>query len=127
MVIFSRRSDVEIMGRRILIVDDEPEAPRMLKRLLERKCHYEVLVENDSRNALSCALTFRPDLILLDVIMPWLDGGDVARLIRQTDTVQSTPIIFISAIAQPIAGYPFLTKPAPFEQVIACIEENLPG
>lgn len=111
--------------RRILIVDDETQAPRMLKKLLELKCSYEVMVENDSKRALEVTLSFRPDLILLDVIMPDLDGGDVAAQIRATRDAQNIPIIFISAIAQPIAGYPFLSKPVPVEKVIECIQENL--
>lgn len=113
--------------RRILIVDDETDATRLLKMLLERKRPYVVRVENDSRHALSTTHQFQPELILLDVIMPHLDGGDVARQIRTDDAVRQTPIVFISAIAPPIPGYPFLTKPAAIEQVIACIEKNLPG
>ena len=112
--------------RRILIVDDETEATRLLKLLLERKRPYEVKVENDSRRALSVTQAFKPELILLDVIMPHLDGGDVARQIRAVEALKETPIIFISAIAQPIPGYPFLSKPAPLEKVLASIEENLP-
>ncbi|SRR5581483_5491372 len=113
--------------RRILIVDDEVEAPRLLKRLLELKRPYEIVLEHDSTRALDVALTFRPEVILLDVIMPDLDGGDVAMQIRRADPVRDTPIIFVSAIAQPIAGYPFLNKPTPVEKIIECIEENLPA
>ena len=115
----------EIEKKRILIVDDERDATRLLKVLLERKRPYSVEVENDATQALAKTLAFRPDLILLDVIMPDLDGGDVAAQIRRERAVRNTPIVFISAIAQPIAGYPFLSKPAPVEKVIACIEETL--
>src|SRR5471030_1699713 len=111
--------------RRILIVDDEVQSTHLLKRILEKKRPYEVLIENDSRNALSVTVAFKPHLILLDVIMPHHDGGDVAIQIRHTPSVHDVPIVFISASARPIEGYPFLAKPVPVEEMIACIEENL--
>lgn len=111
--------------RRILIVDDEPDTTRLLRVILERKRPYEVRVENDSKKALDVTRAFQPDVILLDIVMPDLDGGDVARLIREEPSLAHVPIIFISACAQPIAGYPFLSKPATVEKVIESIEENL--
>lgn len=113
--------------RRILIVDDEAETTRLLRMMLERKRPYEVRVENDSKLALDAARDFHPDLVLLDIIMPDLDGGDVAALLRGEPALHGLPIIFISACAQPIPGYPFLSKPAPVEKVIECIEANLPA
>src|SRR4051812_29508069 len=98
------------MGRtRILIVDDEPETTRLLQLILQRKRPYEVRVKNHSKQALDVARAFKPDVILLDIIMPELDGGDVARLIRHEPSFERVPIIFLSACAQPIAGYPFLS------------------
>src|ERR1700722_10995671 len=96
--------------RKILIVDDEVQSKILLKRILERKRPYDVLVENDATKAVSIAQSFRPDLILLDMIMPDLDGEDVARAIRRTPAVQMIPIIFVSASARPVKGYPFLTN-----------------
>ena len=117
----------DVPRTRILIVDDEPETTRLLRLMLERKRPYDVRVENDSKRALDATRDFRPDLILLDIIMPDLDGGDVAALIRGEPALRELPIIFLSACAQPIAGYPFLSKPAPVEKVIECIEKNLPA
>lgn len=113
--------------KRILIVDDEPDTTRLLRLMLERKRPYEVRVENDSRRVLDVTRAFHPDLILLDIIMPDLDGGDVAALIRGEPSLREMPIVFLSACAQPIAGFPFLSKPAPVEKVIECIEQNLRG
>jgi len=96
-----------------------------LRIILERKRPYEVRVENDSKRALDVTRAFRPDVVLLDIIMPDLDGGDVAALIRNEPSLSKMPIIFLSACAQPIAGYPFLSKPSPVEKVIECIEESL--
>ena len=111
--------------RRILIVDDEVEAPRLLKRLLERKCPYEVRLEHDSREALGSASGFRPDIVLLDVIMPCVDGYEVARLLRASADLQHVPIIFISAVSDPVPGFPFLSKPASIERIVATIEQQL--
>lgn len=111
--------------KRILIVDDEPETTRLLRLILERRRPYDVRVENDPTRALDVTRAFQPDLILLDIIMPELDGGDVAKLIRKDQSLQRVPIVFISACAQPITGYPFLSKPAPVEKIIECIETNL--
>lgn len=114
------------MGRkRILIVDDEPETTRLLRIILQRKRPYEVCVENHATRALDTARAFQPDVILLDIIMPELDGGELARLFRHEPHFARVPIIFLSACAQPIPGYPFLAKPAPVEKVIESIEENL--
>ena len=104
------------MGRkRILIVDDEPETTRLLQIILQRKRPYEVRVENHATRALDAARAFKPDVILLDIIMPELDGGEVARRLRHEPAFERVPIIFLSACAQPIPGYPFLAKPAPVE------------
>ena len=61
--------------KRILLVDDEPSITRLLKLNLEQTGDYEVATENVSKAALATAEEFRPDLILLDVMMPDLDGG----------------------------------------------------
>ena len=64
--------------KRILLVDDEPAFTRLMKLNLECNSAYEVKVENDGGKALAAARAYRPDLIFLDVIMPDVDGGQVA-------------------------------------------------
>jgi DNA-binding response OmpR family regulator len=64
--------------KKILIIDDERAFSVMLQLNLSSWEQYEVIIENDSRNALKTALQFIPDLVLLDVIMPHLEGPDVA-------------------------------------------------
>ncbi len=113
-----------IPGRRILIIDDESTLTGLLKRLLERRCAYNVAVENDPSHALDVAVDFQPQLVLLDIIMPGLSGGDVATRLRREKSTQHIPIVFISAVAAPIAGFPFLSKPADLDAVIDCIEQN---
>src|SRR4026207_408556 len=81
--------------KRILIIDDEVSFARMVKINLEKTGMFEVRVENRAAAALPAAREFRPDLVLLDVIMPTMDGGDVAKQIKRDRTLRGTPIIFL--------------------------------
>ena len=81
------------MTHRILVVDDEPSVSDLLAYNL-RKAHYEVSLAADGKTALRLASEFRPDLILLDLMIPEVDGLDVCRELRKTSAV---PIIMITA------------------------------
>lgn len=118
----------------VLIVDDEPGFTRMLKLTLENAGPYLVHEENDGLNALATARQFKPDIILLDVVMPNIDGGDVASQIQADPELSGTPIVFLTAIVSqkeanrhvsPIGGYTFLAKPVSVETLIRCIAENV--
>ena len=119
--------------RRILIVDDDRDSTHLLKILLEKR-GYVVLEENDAVKAHQSAHNFRPDLILLDIMMPWKDGGEVARQIDGDPQLQRTPIIFLTALVTKsearaglrIQGYPVLAKPINIPELINKLEENLP-
>jgi CheY-like chemotaxis protein len=121
--------------RRILIVDDDPESTRLVKILLEKTGRYLVLEENRAAKAYQSAQNFRPDLILLDIMMPGRDGGDVAAQIEADPELQRTPIIFLTAlITKPetktglrIQGHPSFAKPINIPELINEIEENLPA
>lgn len=76
---------------RILIVDDEHAITRMVKLNLESTGRYEVRGENSSVNALAVAREFRPDLVLLDVIMPGADGGEIAARMKMTPSCGRCP------------------------------------
>ena len=120
--------------RRILIVDDDRESTRLVKILLERTGCYLVREENDAPKAHQTARNFRPDLILLDILMPATDGGEVAAQIEADPELQRTPIIFLTAlVTKPetkagvrIQGHPLLAKPIKIPELINRIEENLP-
>ena len=84
--------------RRILIVDNDHNTTHLVKVLLERSGHYRVLEENDGTKAHQSARNFRPDLILLDVIMPETDGGEVAAQIEADPELHHTPIVFLTAL-----------------------------
>ena len=119
--------------KRILIVDDESGFTHLLKLTLEKAGEYTVLEENDGTRALESARKFQPHLILLDIVMPRIDGGDVASQIKSDPVLKHTRIVFLTAIVSKkeasaiglIGGFPFLAKPVTLEGLIQCIEENL--
>ncbi|MCH7570164.1 MAG: response regulator [Deltaproteobacteria bacterium] len=119
------------MGKkRILLIDDEPSFTNVLKLNLEETGAYEVRTENRGKQGLVTARQFKPDLILLDVIMPGMDGGDVASEIQTDENLKNIPIVFLTAVAKKkeegiIGGRPFIAKPVTVEEVIACIEKSL--
>ena len=121
--------------RRILIVDNDRESTHVVKILLERTGRYLVLEENDATKAHESARNFRPDVILLDIVMPETDGGEVAAQIQADPDLQRTPIIFLTALVTKaeakaglrIQGHPFLAKPISIPELIKGIEENLPA
>src|SRR5207237_10250322 len=84
--------------RLILIVNNDRESTRLVKILHEKTGCYHVLEENHADNARQTAQNFRPDLILLDIMMPGTDGGDVAAQIEADPELQRTPIIFLTAL-----------------------------
>ena len=119
--------------KRILIVDDEASFARMVKLNLEKTGAYEVRVENKATYAVPAAREFKPDVILLDVIMPAMDGGDVANQIKRDRNLKGTPIIFLTATVSKreagdvgfnSGGELFLAKPISVETLIHCIEEH---
>jgi CheY-like chemotaxis protein len=120
--------------RRILIVDNDADSTHLVKVLLERTGHYLVLEENDATKAHQSAQNFRPDLILLDIVMPQTDGGEVAARIEADPELQKTPIIFLTALVTRaeaksglnIQGHAFLAKPVSIPELINAIERRLP-
>src|SRR6266849_591952 len=104
---------------KVLIVDDDITASRLLGLGLEKTGAFQVKVENAATRALATAREFRPDVILLDVCMPGADGGDVAFQIHDDSSLRSIPIIFLTSLvsgeeankAVQRGGYEFLSKP----------------
>lgn len=120
--------------KRILVVDDEASITRLLKLNLEQTDHYIVQAENDAKAALAAAEEFQPHLILLDVMMPGMDGGELASRIQASPKLKSVPIVFLTAAATKgevyarggkVGGLPFLAKPVELSEVIACLKKQL--
>ncbi|MDP3487281.1 MAG: response regulator transcription factor, partial [Bacillota bacterium] len=113
----------------ILLVDDEAALLKGLKFSLERE-GFTVLMADNGRQALEMAATERPDLIVLDLMLPEIDGLEVCRTIRQTSTV---PIIMLTARSEDIdkilglemGADDYLTKPFNSRELIARIRAHL--
>ena len=118
---------------RILIVDDDQDSTHLIKILLEKIGRYLVIEENDATKAHQTAKNFRPNVILLDILMPQVDGGEIAARIDADPELQTTPIIFLTALVTKaeakaglhIQGHPILAKPINIPELIKGIEENV--
>src|SRR3954467_12000876 len=87
------------MKKRILLLDDEPDFANVMKMTLELTGQYEVRTAVRSATFLTVAQDFRPDLILLDCMMPGLDGGEVAAALQADPVLKDTPFMFFTATA----------------------------
>ncbi|MEG3974883.1 response regulator [Microcoleus sp. herbarium8] len=116
----------------ILVVDDTPQNLRLLVGILSEK-GYKVRPVPNGKLALSAAQKMPPDLVLLDVMMPEMDGYEVCQQLKDSEITKDIPVIFISAIndvmdkvkAFGVGGVDFITKPFQVEEVLARIETHL--
>lgn len=117
--------------KRVFIVDDESGFTHLLKLTLEKTGRFTVQEENDGTKAWLAAREFKPDIIFLDVVMPKIDGGDVAKQITSDPLLQHVPIIFLTAIVSEkegghlIGGFPFISKPVSLQAIMECIDKHL--
>ena len=119
---------------RILVVEDNPVSLTLLKQLL--KAHgYEVLGTPEGLQALDLAREEQPDLILMDIRLPDINGLEVTRLLKQDDRTKAIPIIAVTAFATPgdetralesgCAAY--ITKPVNVDELLRTVELFLPS
>src|SRR6266853_2655170 len=119
----------------ILIIDNNRDFTHSAKLALERTGRYFVCEENDASKAHQTAQGLKPDLILLDIAMPEIDGGEVAARIESDPTLHRRPIVFLTALVTKaearsglqIQGHPFLAKPISIPELVAGIERYLPA
>ncbi len=124
-------SDLELSQAKVLIVDDSPGNLKVLTLILKR--NYQIYSANGGRIALTQAFELRPDIILLDIMMPDLSGYDVCTQLKQMEPTQDIPIIFLSALDDPqskvkafeVGGVDFITKPFQSQEVIARVQNHL--
>lgn len=120
---------------RVLVVDNNKHFTRSARFLLQRTGRYVVREVNDARRALETARSFKPDLILLDVLMPELDGAEVAAELESDWQLHRVPIVFLTALVtqeearegRRIGGHHVLAKPISAAKLIRAVEEHLPA
>jgi DNA-binding response OmpR family regulator len=117
------------MSERVLVVEDEKSLQETLAYNLHRQ-GYEVEIAGDGNDAVALALDHRPDLILLDIMLPGLDGFEVCRILRQE---MSVPIIFLTArddgidraVGLEIGGDDYVSKPFSMRELVARVKVRL--
>ena len=123
------------MNKRILVVDDEPDITRMIKRVLELTGRYEVRTENLGRRAIEAAREFRPDLILLDVMMPGMLGSEIGTQLQADPELRAIKFVFLTALVTKdeelksngqIGGHTFIAKPISADDLCRVVEDHLP-
>lgn len=118
---------------KILLVDDEADIVTVIRLRLESS-GYEVIVATDGKEALNAARTLKPDLIILDLMLPTMDGFSVARMLKYDARYKSIPIIMLTAKAgldvrktgEQVGIDAYLNKPFEAVKLIAKIKELLP-
>jgi DNA-binding response OmpR family regulator len=123
---------IDLRGAAVLIVDDVPDDLDILCRSLD-KADYDVLVATSGAQAIDIATRARPELILLDVMMPEMDGYETCRQLKMQETTRDIPVIFLTALTQPeqivegfrVGGIDYMTKPFHQEEVLVRIQTHL--
>lgn len=121
-----------LAGAHILAVDDRPETLNILVDLLSLE-NAKVQTCQSGEEALEYVTNHKPDIILLDVSMPGLDGFETCRRLKNTDTVADVPVIFITAESEPekieagfeAGGVDYVTKPFNLEKIVTLLRSHL--
>jgi two-component system alkaline phosphatase synthesis response regulator PhoP len=120
------------MSQRILVVDDDREIVRLLRAYLEQ-AGYQVLAVYDGQTALHVLRRERPDLVVLDLMLPDRDGWDVTRIVRGDPNIKSTPIIMLTArvedqdkiVGLELGADDYVTKPFNPREIVARVRAVL--
>jgi two-component system, OmpR family, response regulator len=120
--------------KKILVVDDEAGFTRLLKLNLERTGRFKVRIVNDSTQAIEALRVFKPDLALLDIVMPDVDGGDLVAQMKADAQLNRIPILMLTALVSPSELSPgavaqsgdltMIAKPVNMETLLRAIEEK---
>jgi len=123
--------------KKILIVDDDVDIIDLVENRLKRN-NYEVIFANDGDNGVKKALQHKPDLIIMDVMMPQMHGGEAVQLLKSYEETRDIPILFFTAMNSylpqsteldqvNVAGqfYPAITKPFDPNKLLSSIKTLL--
>lgn len=119
---------------KVLLIDDEVDFTELLAENLTDS-GYEVRQVNDPTKAVSTALAFRPDVCVIDLVMPRMDGGDVVAALRGNSELSATPVLMLTALVeenpdfpgelQMKGGLPFVSKTSDLDVIINGIKTQL--
>jgi CheY-like chemotaxis protein len=121
--------------KRVLIIDDERDICQFTKIALERNGRFEVIVSSDSTSGIELAKQNMPDIILLDINMPVIDGGAVAQTLGDSSLTKEIPIIFVTGLLKKeelalkdkgkVGRHYFIAKPVTPKELIEKIDSVL--
>ncbi len=141
-VMFSKPYDIEKLGtaikrlltgkKKILIVDDEMDVLSVLEKGLTTE-EYSVIKADKGKDALVLAKSERPDLIILDLEMPDMYGGDITRMLKEEPETKDIPVMFLTGMfpkeeekdGRVVAGHMLLTKPYDIKELVTAIKRLL--
>jgi len=120
------------MEKTILIVEDSPETLELLRRIVEKE-GYKTILANDGQKGLKYTQDYTPDLIILDRLLPFMDGLTVCKKIRENKTTRDIPIIFLTVLDSErdiveglrAGGNDYMKKPFGPDELCARIERTL--
>jgi CheY-like chemotaxis protein len=119
---------------RILIVDNNSQFARSARLVLDQSGKYVACSVVDPRRALETARSFKPDLVIVDLIMPHEDGIEVATQLEADSALHGVPIVFLTSLitseeakdGRRVYGHRILPKPTSRSQLFKLVEQNLP-
>ncbi|MEM7034090.1 MAG: response regulator, partial [Chloroflexota bacterium] len=115
-------------GKTVLIIDDHPTNLSVIAEFLENE-GFEIMVAQDGKQGMEQAYLGQPDIILLDVMMPEIDGFETCHLLKQDERTKTIPVIFLTALANEndkVKGFEagavdYITKPIQHQEALARI------
>jgi len=119
--------------KKVLIIDDEQSFLEITKINLENTGEYKVAILSEAKDIISQIHAFQPDIILLDILMPKIDGVEACRMLNNDQAGKGTPIIILSALdadkdklmMYKLGVVDFIIKPVEIRDLIAAIEKAL--
>ncbi len=118
-------------SKTILVADDEPEQVATLQTLLTGR-GYKVVTASNGEQALEKAVAFQPDLIILDIMMPKMDGTEVAMLLKHDVRTKDIPVFFVTAVISEedqvrVSGNPnpIFAKPVRLQELLTAIQNTI--
>lgn len=120
--------------KRILLIEDHPATQQMFQLALET-AGYEVRAASNGMRLLKYVRDWRPSAVVMDVMMPWVDGFELCRTIRDTDDVKDTPVILVTAKSSPedrqkgkaAGATEFLEKPVEIKVLLETVAKHVGG
>ncbi|MBK1723321.1 response regulator [Thiocystis violacea] len=127
------KDNLDLRGTRILVIDDSKTIRRSAETML-KKAGCEVCVAEDGFDALGKIVSFKPDLVFVDIMMPRLDGYHTCALIKSNPTLKHTPVVMLSskdglfdrAKGRLVGAQLYLSKPFTGEELLGAVRANLP-